>query len=72
MNIVLKKKTLKKHKYEKTFFHVFLFGNGLNFQFKTIQVTTYDLWNLKLSFLNQIKLIIVPKICINTKQMYVC
>jgi hypothetical protein len=61
------------NKYEVTFFHVFLFGNGLNkFQFKKIQVTTYDLLNLKLSFLNQIKLIIVLKICINTKHMYVC
>jgi len=32
---------LKKHKIEKTKFHVSLLGNGLNkFEFETIQVTT--------------------------------
>jgi hypothetical protein len=36
LNMVLEKKSLKKHKY-KTTFHAFSFGNGLNkFQFGTI------------------------------------
>jgi hypothetical protein len=60
------------NKFEKIFFHVFLFGNGLNkFQFGIVHVMTYNLWNLKLSYpklsyLNQFQWIIVIEIIIKT------
>jgi hypothetical protein len=40
VNMVLAKKTSKKHKYEKTHFHAYSLGNGLNkFQFGSVQGT---------------------------------
>jgi hypothetical protein len=71
VNMALKKETLKWHRFGKTPFHGFLFENGQNkFHFAIIQVTTYDLWNLKLSYLNQLEWIIITNIrmYIPTKQ----
>ncbi len=61
--LVLEKKNLKQTQIQNTHFHVFLFGNNLNkFQFGIVRMTTYNLWNLKLSYLNQLHGIIVTKI----------
>jgi hypothetical protein len=49
-----KGKTFKRHKYEKTPFHAFSFWNGLN-KF----LVSNNLWNLNLSYLNQLWWIII-------------
>ncbi len=64
-NIVLGKKTLKRHKSKKKLVHASLLRNELNkFLFGTVQVIikTCDLWNLKLSYLNEFQLIIISRI----------
>lgn len=63
LNIVLGKKTLSKHKSKRTQFCVSSLGNALNkFSFGIVLLTmmTYDLWNLKLSYLNQFQQILSP------------
>lgn len=45
VNMVLKNNNLKMYRFKKTFFHVSLFGNGVNiFQLKIVQmtITTYE------------------------------
>jgi len=64
-NILLGKKISKRHKSKKKFVHASLLRNGLNkFQFGIVQVIimTCDLWNLKLSYLNEFQLIIISRI----------
>lgn len=55
----VEKITLKRHESKKTLFHGSSLGNGLNtFQFAIFD----DLWNIKLSYLNQLQSIVLIKI----------
>jgi hypothetical protein len=52
VNMVLENNNLKDTNLKTTPFHAFLLMNGL--QFEIVQMATYDLWNLKFSYRNQL------------------
>ncbi len=66
VNMVLENNNLKDTNLKTTPFHASLVVNGL--QFEIVQMTTYDLWNLKFFYWNQfdwflsLELIKVPSI----------
>ncbi len=62
-NMVLEKKPLKKHRSKNTSFSAYLFRNGLK-KFKFWNCPRNDIWNLKLSYLNQLQWIIFIRILI--------
>jgi len=51
VNMMLKNNNLKDTNFKTTPFHTSLRMNGL--EFEIVQMTTYDLWNLKFSYRNQ-------------------
>jgi hypothetical protein len=65
VNMVLEKNLLWRHRSGKVFFHFSLLKNELNeFQFGIVQMMIYDLWNLELSPLNQLRGIIITRITV--------
>jgi hypothetical protein len=54
MKMVLEKQNLKKHTFKKAPCRVFLVDKRFRrFYIEIVQMTTYNLWNLKLSYINQ-------------------
>jgi hypothetical protein len=73
MKMVLEKQNLKRHTFKKTPCHVFMVDKGFcRFYIEIVQMTTYNLWNLNFSYINQLWRIItwIFKKGINVKACY--